>query len=68
MTPFLSTAQRRARPELGSASAVADYHQRVTYQPTSNFWALQWTETGIYLGLALSLGLLCVWWTRRCLT
>ncbi|MBC9724920.1 hypothetical protein [Streptomyces sp. TRM68367] len=51
-----------------SALAKADYHQRVTYHPADNFWALQWTETGIYLGLALSLGILCVWWTRRRLT
>lgn len=49
-----------------SALTKADYHQRVTYQPTDNFWALQWAETGICL--ALSLGILCVWWTRRRLT
>lgn len=47
------------------ALADAGYHQRVTYQPASNFWSLQWAETGIYLGLAAALTALCVWWIRR---
>jgi hypothetical protein len=47
------------------ALAEAGYHQRVTYQPADNFWTLQWAETGIFLGLAVGLGALCVWWTRR---
>ncbi|MEV7438347.1 hypothetical protein [Streptomyces griseoviridis] len=51
-----------------SALTKAYYHQRGTYRPTDNFWALQWAETGIYLGLTLSLGILGVWWTRRRLT
>ncbi|WP_330327908.1 ABC transporter permease subunit [Streptomyces pseudovenezuelae] len=44
------------------------YRQQITYQPADNFWALQWTETGIYLGLALSLTGFCAWWIRRRLT
>ncbi|WP_405987908.1 ABC transporter permease subunit [Streptomyces sp. NBC_00986] len=44
------------------------YQQQVTYQPADNFWALQWTETGIYLGLALGLTGFCTWWIRRRLT
>ncbi|MEV0846087.1 transporter [Streptomyces sp. NPDC049954] len=47
------------------ALAEADYHQRVTYQAAGNFWVLQWAETGVFLGLAVALGALCVWWTRR---
>jgi hypothetical protein len=31
----------------------------VTYQPTSRYWALQWTETAIYLALALALAVYC---------
>jgi hypothetical protein len=27
----------------------------VTYQPASRYWPFQWTETGIYLALALAL-------------
>ena len=30
------------------------YRQRVTYQPASRFWPLQWRETAIYTALALS--------------
>jgi len=39
--------------------------QLVSYQPASRFWPLQFIETGIYLGLAAGLGLLCVWSIRR---
>ncbi|MET8690827.1 transporter [Streptomyces sp. NPDC004732] len=44
------------------------YKQQVTYQPAGNFWALQWAETGIYLGLALALAGFCAWWIRRRVT
>jgi len=33
----------------------------VTYQPTSRYWPIQWTETGIYLGLAVILAGFCYW-------
>ena len=33
--------------------------QTVTYQPASRYWAFQWTETAIYLVLALLLAGLC---------
>jgi hypothetical protein len=39
--------------------------QDVTYQPASHFWPLQWTETGIFVGLAVLLVGFCFWWTRR---
>ncbi|WP_406864303.1 transporter [Streptomyces sp. HUAS MG47] len=44
------------------------YEQQVTYQPAGNFWALQWAETGLYLGLALALTGFCAWWIRRRVT
>ncbi|KUN74050.1 transporter [Streptomyces canus] len=44
------------------------YQQQVTYHPASNFWALQWAETGLHLGLALALTGFCAWWIRRRLT
>ncbi|GGS69971.1 transporter [Streptomyces badius] len=44
------------------------YRQQVTYQPAGNFWALQWAETGLYLGLALALTGFCAWWIRRRVT
>jgi hypothetical protein len=46
----------------------AGYRQQVSYQPAGNFWALQWAETGLYLGLALALTGFCAWWIRRRLT
>jgi hypothetical protein len=33
----------------------------VTYQPTSRYWPMQWTESGIYLALALALTGYCFW-------
>ncbi len=33
----------------------------VTYLPTSRYWAIQWTETAIYLALALALAGFCFW-------
>ncbi|CAL9560669.1 hypothetical protein SUDANB1_04625 [Streptomyces sp. enrichment culture] len=44
------------------------YQQQVTFQPAGNFWALQWAETGLYLGLALALTGFCAWWIRRRVT
>ena len=41
------------------------YRQRVTYQPASHFWPLQWRETAIYTALALALSAFCFWWLRR---
>lgn len=51
--------------ECVSALTRAGYQQRITYQSANNFWPLQWAEAGIYLALAIGLGALCVWWTRK---
>ncbi|EMF27929.1 hypothetical protein ACPCIX_05780 [Streptomyces pseudogriseolus] len=40
----------------------------VTYQPAGHFWALQWAETGLYLGRTLLLAGFCAWWIRRRVT
>jgi hypothetical protein len=42
--------------------------QDLNYHPASNFWPLQWMETGIFLTAALLLAGFCFWWTRRRLT
>jgi hypothetical protein len=39
--------------------------QVITYQPASRYWPLQWSETGIYLGLTLILTGVCAWRIRR---
>ncbi len=41
------------------------YRQRLVLHPRSDFWPLQWTETGLYLGLAAVLAGLCAWRVRR---
>mgnify|MGYP003525699891 FL=1 len=42
--------------------------QDLTYHPASNFWPLQWAETGILLAAAILLTGFSFWWTRRRLT
>jgi hypothetical protein len=37
----------------------------VTYQPGSRYWAFQWYETAIFIGVALALAGFCIWWVRR---
>jgi hypothetical protein len=39
--------------------------QVVTYQPASRYWALQWYETALFIGLAVVLTGFCFWWIRR---
>lgn len=75
ITPDGSTSVAQPRA-CGSQSfnvcidALAKLHLRqvVTYQPASRFWAFQWTETGIYVLLALLLTGFCVWQVNRRLT
>jgi ABC-type transport system involved in multi-copper enzyme maturation permease subunit len=38
--------------------------QDVVYQPASRFWALQWTEAGVFLALAALLAAFGIWWLR----
>jgi len=46
-------------------NVAARYHEVVSYQPGSHFWALQWIESGIFFGLALVLAALTTFWVRR---
>jgi hypothetical protein len=39
--------------------------QDVVYHPASHFWALQWTETAIFVALAVLLAGSCFWLIRR---
>jgi hypothetical protein len=50
---------------LGACLAPDNLHIDYTYQPASNYWPLQWLETGLYLALATLLGGACFWRIRR---
>ena len=41
------------------------FHQVVTYQPASRFWAFQTYETLLFVVASAALAGLCVWWVRR---
>ena len=47
------------------AKVAAKYHEVVTYQPASRFWAFQGIETAIFIALGLLLVGLCFWWVRH---
>jgi hypothetical protein len=54
----------------GSATlnnCVASHGIRVaeSYQPASHYWPLQWSETGMFLALAVALAGLCFWRLNR---
>lgn len=38
--------------------------EKVTYQPASRFWTLQWIETGLFLAVAVLLAGFCFLWLR----
>jgi hypothetical protein len=50
---------------IGNCLALDNLHIDYTYQPASNYWPLQWLETGLYLVLATLLGGACFWRLRR---
>jgi len=69
--PGLSGGLRSGPPGRSVTNAIQEcvdtLHIRevVTYQPASRYWAFQWYETAIFLGLALVLVGFCFWWVRR---
>ena len=46
-------------------TCMARYHQIVTYQPGSRYWAFQSYETLVFAGLSVILIGLCFWWIRN---
>jgi hypothetical protein len=44
------------------------FHQVVTYQPASRYWAFQWYEGAMFFALALLMVGFSLWWVRRRLT
>lgn len=51
--------------QIGACLTSHDLHQSVTYQPASHYWILQWSETGIFLGLTAALTGTGFWRIRR---
>ncbi len=49
----------------GSAACLGKLREVLVYQPASRYWAFQWYEMAIFIGLAVVLGGLCFWWIRR---
>jgi hypothetical protein len=45
-------------------ACMSQYHQVLTYQPASRYWAFQSYETVVFAGLGLILIGFCFWWTR----
>jgi hypothetical protein len=68
--PCAPSAQHPAGADAEFGGCLAEvrrlgYRQRVTYQPSSRFWAFQAYETAIFFGLALLLGGFCFWRLRH---
>jgi hypothetical protein len=67
---FSGPADPRACGHDASPKACMDWvdslrlRQVLTYQPASRYWAFQWSETTIFLALALLLTGFCFWWVR----
>jgi hypothetical protein len=63
-----TSASRSSRSDPLTCLASNGVQIAVTYQPASRYWAIQWTETAIYLALALALAGSCFWRLTRRLT
>ncbi len=50
---------------LGQCLASHGFHQTITYQPASRFWAFQGFEAAIFVLLAMVLTGFAVWWVLR---
>jgi hypothetical protein len=59
-----SQAAQQGLVECARTLAVR-FHELVTYQPASRYWAFQWYELAIFLGLAVALAGICFWRITR---
>ena len=46
-------------PDFDGCLTSQGIREAITYQPASRYWPFQWTETAIYLALALALAGYC---------
>jgi hypothetical protein len=67
---FPTQGPAAARAALRDCVAIVGltYHQVVTYQPASRYWAFQWYELAIFLAAAVILAGVSIWWVRRSLS
>jgi hypothetical protein len=68
--PAACTTQsmRNNTPAFMDCLASHGTREAISYQPASRYWSFQWTETAIYLALALALTGSCFWRLTRRLT
>jgi hypothetical protein len=77
--PLTAAYVSRACPFLGQNMGIRQmreciekvgqtYREVVWYQPASHYWALQWYELALYLGAAVALAGLSLWWVRHRVT
>ncbi|HTU76069.1 MAG TPA: ABC transporter permease [Trebonia sp.] len=66
-TPAACTARslRDGSPGFLQCLASHDIREAVSYQPVSRYWAFEWTETAIYLAIALALAGCSFWRLSR---
>jgi hypothetical protein len=64
-TPAACTSRSDNVPDLIECLSSHGIREAIIYQPASRYWAFQWTETAIYLALALALDGYCFWRLRR---
>ena len=48
----------------GAPACIGTLRELLVYQPASRYWAFQWYEMAVFLGLGLIPGGFCVWWAR----
>jgi hypothetical protein len=65
VTPAACTARSDSPPDFLKCLASHGIRETVSYQPARRYWAFQWTETAIYLAVALALAGYCFWRLRR---
>ncbi|HKT04316.1 MAG TPA: ABC transporter permease subunit [Rugosimonospora sp.] len=65
--PANMTACNRDAPAKDCMQWIASLHlrQSLSYHPATRFWALQWREMSLYLGVAALLALFSYWWVSR---
>ncbi len=60
--------QRQVQAAMQACADKLHIRELLTYQPAGRYWTFQWLEMAIFLGLALALAGLCLWWVRHRLT